>query len=251
MIDGFQPTLGGKLRRELSRFASRRPATASLARPLASFSFDDVPLTAALAGAAVLEARGLRGTFYVCGGLAGASGAMGALADHEHIRALAARGHEIACHTYSHPDCGRLVAPAVDAELDRNAAALASWGLPAPATFAYPFGEVSPAAKSRAADRFALARSVRRGLVRGGSDLAQAPAVGLVGPQADRTARAWIEKARRADGWIIFYTHDVRDEPSAWGATPGALAASVDAAIAAGLEVVTVAEGARRMRAAA
>ena len=251
MLGSFQPTLAGKARREISRLAARRPAAAAPARRMASFSFDDVPLTAALAGAAVLEARGVRGTFYVCAGLAGGLGPMGQMADHERIKALAERGHEIACHTYSHPDCGALAPESMDAELDLNAASLEAWGLPAPRTFAYPFGEVSRPAKRRVADRFALARSVRRGLLHKGSDLAQAPAVGLVGPRSEEIARQWLARARRLNGWIIFYTHDVCESPSPWGATPEGLARSVDAALAAGFDVVTVAEGARRIGATA
>ena len=251
MIAAYQPTLAGKLRREMSRLSHRRPAASAPPRPMVSFTFDDVPLSAATAGAAVLEARGVRGVFYVCAGLAGGPGPMGEMAPHDRIRALAERGHEVACHTFSHPDLGVLDARSLDAELSRNLRALKGWGLPAPTTFAYPYGEVSPAAKQRVAGRFALARSVRKGVLRRGSDLAQAPAVGLVGPQADGAARRWLDRARRANAWIIFYTHDVRADASDWGTTPEALARSVDAALAAGFEVVTVAEGARRLGAAA
>ena len=251
MIGIFQPTLAGKARRELSRLAHRRPAPQAPQRPMVSFSFDDVPLTAARTGAAVLEARGARGTFYVCGGLVGLGSPMGDLAEEDDIRALAARGHEIACHTYTHRDCGRLAGDALEAELARNAAALERWGVPPPTTFAYPYGEVSLSSKGRVADQFALARSVRRGVLHRGSDLAQAPAVGLVGPGAAETARRWLERARRSAGWVIFYTHDVRETPSAWGATEQAFADSVDAALVEGFEIVTVAEGARRMRAQA
>ena len=247
MIAHYQPTLAGKIRREVSRLSHRSPARLGPTRPTVSFTFDDVPLTAALKGAEILEARGVRGVFYVCGGLAGGPGPMGDMADVEHIRALAARGHEIACHTYCHPDLGVLPADALEAELARNDETLRTWGLPPARTFAYPYGEVSPGAKRRVRERFAVARSVRRGLVRRGSDLAQAPAVGLVGPGAALVADRWLQRARRSNSWIIFYTHDVRETPSAWGLTPEALAHSVDAALAAGLEVVTVAEGARRL----
>ena len=251
MLGSFQPTPAGKLRRELSRLSSRRPVRAGVERPMVSFSFDDVPLTAASTGAELLEARGARGTFYVCGGLVGRPGPMGDLATAAHLRALAERGHEIACHTFSHPDCGRLAGAAFGDEVERNTAALEAWGLPAPATFAYPYGEVSPENKRRAAARFTLARSVRRAVVKRGSDLAQAPAVGLVGPQSSDTARRWLERARRANGWIIFYTHDIREHPSAWGTTPEQLAAGLDAALENGFDIVTVADGARRLAAAA
>jgi len=64
-VDAYEPdrSLKGKLRRRLIRLAHRRPARVKLARPMVSFSFDDAPATACEAGAKVLEARGLRGTY--------------------------------------------------------------------------------------------------------------------------------------------------------------------------------------------
>jgi hypothetical protein len=47
----------------------------------------------------------------------------------------------------------------------------------------------------------------------------------------------------RAKGWLIFYSHDVSERPSAFGVPPELLAFSVSAAKAAGCRVVTVASG--------
>ena len=49
----------GKLRRRTVRLASRRPAR-SPRRPMLSFAFDDVPASAVVTGAEILERRGLR-----------------------------------------------------------------------------------------------------------------------------------------------------------------------------------------------
>jgi hypothetical protein len=51
--------------------------------------------------------------------------------------------------------------------------------------------------------------------------------------------------ARKA--WLILYTHDVSDTPSQWGCSTAALERLVDGAVNAGFDVVTVAEGARRI----
>ena len=51
--------------------------------------------------------------------------------------------------------------------------------------------------------------------------------------------------ARRA--WLILYTHDVVEPPSPFGCTPAALKRLIEHALAAEAEVVTVAEGARRL----
>ena len=53
--------------------------------------------------------------------------------------------------------------------------------------------------------------------------------------------------AKRRRAWLILYTHDVREDPSPWGCTPAALARLIDRARADAFEIVTMAEGARRL----
>ncbi len=113
--------------------------------------------------------------------------------------------------------------------------------------FAYPFGEVSGAAKRALEGRFTLMRALHHGLIAEGSDLNQAPAVGIEGPGGEATARRWLQRALEQKAWLILYTHDVRPDPSAFGCTPEALGRLVDQALEGGAEVVTVGEGARRM----
>jgi peptidoglycan/xylan/chitin deacetylase (PgdA/CDA1 family) len=57
----------------------------------------------------------------------------------------------------------------------------------------------------------------------------------------------WLDRAAERKAWLILYTHDVAESPSAWGCTPEALGHLVDAALARGFDVVTAAEGARRL----
>ena len=244
----YEPDRGmaGKLRRRLTRLHARRPAPAAPGRGMVTFTFDDVPASSVHAGAPVLEARGLAGTWFVSMGLCGATAHLGRYAEPDELAALHARGHEVACHTFSHLDCGRVTSAAFAEDLDLSGEALGRHGW-APRTFAYPFGEVAFGAKREAGRRFALARSVRPGLLRRGSDLAQAPSVGLQGPEGEATALRWVARAARRRAWLILFTHDVQAEPSAWGCTPEALARVADAARAHGLDVVTAAEGARRM----
>ena len=147
-------SLRGKLRRRIVRLQHRRPVPRRPDRPWVSFSFDDAPETSLTHGAAILERHGLRATFYICAGLAGRTGHLGRYADAEQVRAAAARGHEIGCHTFSHRDFGQASAAEAEAELDRNARAFAAWGLPPAETFAYPYGDVAAGPKAAAARRF-------------------------------------------------------------------------------------------------
>src|ERR1700728_1056766 len=70
--------------------------------PMVSFTFDDIPKSAATTGAGILEAHDVRGTFFISGGLVGATSSHWAAVDVPDIIALHRRGHEIGCHTFSH-----------------------------------------------------------------------------------------------------------------------------------------------------
>jgi peptidoglycan/xylan/chitin deacetylase (PgdA/CDA1 family) len=236
----------GKLRRRTVRLAARRPARAP-SGPMISFCFDDAPASATDAGAAILERRGLKGSYFIAAAMAGTDAATGRMADAAAVRRLADAGHEVGCHTYSHLDCGQASAEDAVEDVARNAETLAAWGLPRPTTFAYPFGDVAPAAKRALAGRFALMRAVHPGLVTAGTDLNQAPAVGVEGADGEACARRWLSRAAGRPAWLILFTHDVADDPTEWGCTPAALERLADTALAAGFEVVTVAEGARRL----
>ena len=246
--EGADRSLKGKLRRRIARLEARRGAAADPPGPMVSISFDDAPLSAAETGARILESRGARGTFFIAMGLADQDGPMGRNAGAGEVRALMDAGHEIGCHTFSHLNCGLAPAGLSAGDVERNRAALAELGVPEPVSFAYPYGEVCSSAKVALGGRFALLRALHHGVIRKGSDLNQAPAVGIEGQDGEAAARDWLHRAIRKRSWLILYTHDVQESPSPYGCTPDALARLVDVAQARGAEVVTVAEGCRRIR---
>jgi len=237
----------GKLRRQVSKLAVRRPVRMALERPMVTFGFDDAPVTATTAGAQVLEARGVRGVYYFSAGLVGRTGPMGVYAEREDAQRLAAAGHEVACHTFSHLDCGQADGPAILGEVDRNAMDLDAWGLPVRESFAYPYGDVSIPAKRALGGRFRTLRTVTAGLIENGSDANQLPAVGIEGAEGEAKALHWLDRAAERKAWLMLFTHDVEPNPSAWGCTPEALGHLIDAALARGFDVVTAADGARRI----
>ncbi|MDO1560337.1 polysaccharide deacetylase family protein [Brevundimonas sp. 2R-24] len=240
-------SLKGKLRRRLARLQARRPLDAEIPGPIVSFSFDDIPESAASVGAPVLENLGVRGSFYVCAGLDGRAGPMGPHATRAQIAELAARGHEIGCHTFEHLDCGKAGREAIDASVAANSQALNGMDV---RTFAYPYGEVSVTAKLALADHFQAVRALHPGLIRRGADLNQLPCVGIEGDAGEARAAAWIDRAASGRAWLILYSHDVSARPSRWGCTPEALARLVHRAKDAGAEVLPVADALARIRSA-
>lgn len=244
MSNIYQPAGGlfGKVRRLAARAGIRRPLQTDFSAPVVSFTFDDFPRSAALNGAPMLERRGWNATWYTAMGFLGTTTHLGEMMEPADIEALSARGHEIACHTYAHLDASHCD-PAVFADdCERNCAELMDLGILRPRTsFAFPYGEASPGTKSALQGRYGAMRGVRYGINRKGDDLNLLKAVALDGGKAglEKALRA-VHEVDQAPGWLIFYGHDVRENPSEWGCTPDFLATVCEAVAALDLPVLTV-----------
>lgn len=249
-VQPYQPdrSIFGKLRRRLVKAYARRPAKrGSPDRPWLSVTFDDAPASATTVGAEILEAHGGKGVYYISAGLLGRDGHMGPYAQWADVERLHADGHEIGCHTLDHTDLGWANAETTRDAVSTNRAALEAHGIRAPTTFAYPYGDVSFVPKALLAARFDLLRALHHGVIEPGVDLNQAPSVGMEGPQGEQAARSWLRRAAQRKAWLVLNVHDVQARPSSWGCTPDALNRTVKEAVDLGFEIVTVAEGARRI----
>lgn len=143
---GPLPTrLTGMAQRFVARQFCSKPQALRNAQPMVSFTFDDVPASACEIGARILEQRGARGTFYVAGescGILSPDGSQRASIDQ--LRKVWANGHEIGCHTYSHPAVRHISLEALGLELARNGAALKKISSTIVLrNFAYPYGDMS------------------------------------------------------------------------------------------------------------
>ena len=125
-MEVYQPdrSLKGKIRRRAVRLIHRRPAKGAPDGPMVSFSFDDAPLSAAILGGEILGDQQARGTYFLSAGLAGQDSPMGPMLQQADATRLAAADHEIACHTFSHLDCGQADGAAAGEDVDRNHVAL-------------------------------------------------------------------------------------------------------------------------------
>ncbi len=215
-------SLPARLVREIGGFLCTQPGKIDWPGGVVSFTFDDFPRSAWINGGAILERYGQRGTYYAALGMAGTANHLGPMFELADLREAHASGHEIACHTFSHRDCARIPAAEIAAEIDRNAAALSAALAGASIdNFAYPFGGVSQSAKTALAKRFASSRGTGRGLNRGTVDLADLFSTSLYSRNFDRARLCQlIEDAQAENAWLIFYTHDVAEEPSPFGCTP-------------------------------
>src|SRR6266581_4896556 len=92
----------GYYQRRSASLVFRRPLAIKPQRPLISFTFDDFPRSAVLAGGAILNRFGLAGTYYACLGLLGTEAPTGRLCVPDDLMRVLAQGHELGCHTFSH-----------------------------------------------------------------------------------------------------------------------------------------------------
>jgi peptidoglycan/xylan/chitin deacetylase (PgdA/CDA1 family) len=186
--------------------------------------------------------HGIRGTFYVAGQLCGTRYERWQFATADRLLSLLAGGHEIACHTFSHPDVQTLGREAIDRELDDNRAFFAALDRRIRLeNFAYPYGSVGLPQKAVVQDRFRSCRGVRPGINAGRVDLGQLLAmrlydVALDAGQVDKL----IDDVGRRNGWLIFYTHDVKEQPTEHGCSPALLDHAARSARRAGCACLTV-----------
>lgn len=249
MIDWSDPVAG--LSRRLARAVPFRPFWLALERPVVSFTFDDFPLSAAEHAAPLLEAHGARGTFYFAHRLAGTFENDQFIAGHGVAAKLAANRHEIGGHTSTHLNVQRVAPDHLIADVAANASAIAALSGLAPTSFAYPFGVVSLNAKRLLAHRFAGLRGIQPGINRGWIDLAHLHAQELYDSSSDLAGMSrLLDRLQCHGGWLIFYTHDVRSNPSRIGCSPARFAAVLDMVRRRGLAIETVATTLRHIGAA-
>lgn len=222
-------TSDGRLRRVAVKYLSRlvRPHTerVKVDGGVVSFTFDDFPKSAFVTGGRILESYGSRGTYYVCMALAGTDGVSDRMFGPNDVREAHRRGHEIACHTYSHIDCFAAPKTRVLADTAKNAAALESLLGPVTlANFAYPYAQPAVRAKLALAKQFRSCRGGQPGINAGSVDFGELRANEIRHKRFDRSAaRALIDQNAALGGWLIFFTHDVIEKPSEFGCTPAEL----------------------------
>ena len=235
-----------RLNRLLSRLAPVRSVRLAAGRPIASVTFDDFPKSAWTGGGPILARHKARATYYTSGGFCGRTVDDKVFYDAEDLRALAAAGHEIACHGFSHQPTPDLFLEALAADAARNAEFLRpflSGGMPQ--SYAFPYGLASPRTKKFYAPRFTNVRGVHPGLNSGRADLALLNAISMEKRcwDGEAIARA-ITRARNDRAWIIFYTHDVSEDPSPYGSTPSMLSEVLDRLADSRIEILPMREAA-------
>jgi peptidoglycan/xylan/chitin deacetylase (PgdA/CDA1 family) len=207
-----------------------------------SMCFDDFSKTAWTEGGRVLRDHGVRGTYYMCGALAGSTFDGQQMFDGRDLELIHGEGHEIGCHTFDHRSCLRASSAEFErATLENQRFLSKHLGEIRLVSFAYPYGDTTSSAKRFAVKRFSSARGIHVGLNKGRLDLGQLNAVGFeMRKMQEIVIEEYIARAAALRAWLVVYTHDVQDHPSPYGCRPEDLDRLLRVAQAAGLEVLPV-----------
>jgi hypothetical protein len=109
-------------------------------------------------------------------------------------------------------------------------------------SFAYPFGDVNLGNKVLLAKNFPICRGIWDGINHGRIDFAQLKSVGLESRKNYTLAdvEAWIDRAVETKGWLIFFTHDISNDPSPHGFSTDLFARVVESVAKRRVQVRTV-----------
>ena len=217
--------------------------------PIATVSFDDFPRNAWTMGGEIVEDAGGRATYYVSGSFCSqTSDGVEYFSENDLVEAHS-RGHEIACHTFTHKALPKLSRAAIDAELKENLEFIqCATGQNDVSSFAYPYGSASIGTKLLLKTRFGACRGIEPGINSGLADFSRLRAVCLEEHILRRVSmERLIEQTRREKGWLILVTHDVSHQPTRFGCNPDLLKEILYTIKSAGIELVTVREALARI----
>jgi len=211
---------------------------------LISFTFDDFPRSALLAGGAILNRFDLTGTYYASLGLAGKETVSGQIFFSDDLATLFEQGHELGCHTFSHCDSWETDVGTFEDSIIENRTALSELFPGAEFySFAYPIDQPRPLTKSRIADYFLSCRGGGQTFNIGNVDLNQLSAYFLEKSRGEfQPIMHLIDRNRQARGWLIFATHDIAENHTPFGCTPEFFENVVQYAISSGAQIVPVVE---------
>lgn len=219
--------------------------TLSNKSPLISFTFDDFPKSAALKGAEILRKYHIKGTFYISFGIIGQDSPVGEICNLDTIKNLIEEKHEIGNHTFNHINAYECKPEVYEKSLIENERYYKEYFSVSEGfqNFSYPLGLVTAEVKQITQKYFRCSRTVYNGINSGKVDLNMLKSYPIFGNGEDLSLlKNVINHNKKKNGWLIFFTHDVTNNPSKFGCTPEYFEEVVKYSLDSGSELVTVAQ---------
>jgi hypothetical protein len=230
------------LGRRMARWFGKRSVWMRNARPIISFTFDDFPTSAYTGTEALFRQAGVHATFYTSIGLLGRTAPTGEIASPELFREVLSSPHEVGCHTFDHLGAFETPSDLYRISVERNLRELRSFDpLAKFDTHSYPISFPRMRTKRYVGNRFQACRAGGQIYNQGALDLAYLQSFFIERSRSNPTAiREQIERSVQANGWLIFSTHDVDDNPTVYGCTPALFASILEWSIASGALILPV-----------
>jgi len=255
----------------VSEFSSARTVQVSVTNPgtapstslpfyiinqgFASPTFDDGYYSAYSKGVPILDAAGLKCTFYTITSLVGDT--VDGYVTQSQLQTLYKNGHEIGDHTRTHPALSTVSSTQLTSETSGAQQDLTTWGYK-PTTFAYPYDDYGGSSTS------AVVAAVKASGVRGARDsdyggynnatsfpllLDSMPSEYDLGTDNVTTVTGWIHQAVANKMWVIILWHRVDETdpntgvPNPINVPSSVIQGVVNYIVANGIHVVTDSEG--------
>lgn len=225
----------------LAKCSFRKIEPISTKKRIVSFTFDDVPLSGIQNGASILNRYNFKGTFYIAFSFLDCETQPSFSASD--VKQLYDDGHELACHTFSHPHFFKFKRKKdISSDLDINSKYLKKI-LPNYKfeNFSFPFGEQTIRSKKIASKRFNTCRSNEWGVNVDKVDFNSLKSVRLY----EKTVpidkiEILLDDFSKNGGWLIFYTHDVQQLYSDYGCSENYFERVVNICSEKGIEVLSI-----------
>jgi len=241
----FLNKLSNQYKKEISNIFTRREEIWHSQKPYISFTFDDVPHTAFTIGGEILIKYGLRATYFIAFGLMGKRNRLWEFFNFEDLITAILIGHEIGSHTYDHLDAWNAESEEFELSVKKNQNVMDQMkeGYRF-RSFSYCFQQPHPKIKKIAQKYFDCCR--------GGGDDININTVDLnllkscfIGkhyrPNPDYYYKL-IDKNAIRNGWLIFSTHDISENPSPYGCDKATFEKIVKYARESGSEILPLIE---------
>lgn len=218
-------------------------------QPIVAITFDDCCATVATVAGPLFAARGVAGTFFVCGGYVGSGSPKRCSCRQpcpqavtvEQLRGLQAAGWEIASHTWTHEKLDAVAPGTAEEEMTLNMAWLVKQGFK-PRGLSYPWGRYSDRIMPVVIRTHAYARATSGTAPSTFPERYRHPATVLSNKTSAAEAIALVQANIRQGRNTVFFGHRLGPWLDGYTWAPESLAALIDASLAAGARVAPMGE---------
>lgn len=213
---------------------------------MVSITFDDSWLSQYENAMPILEAAGLKGTFYIT--TEPIQNNWDGFINLAQLKNIALKGHELGGHTVTHADLSTLRSQRISAEIRNSKTYIQSQTGAVVTSLAYPYGSFNNTVITQTKQAgYTNARGVEEGLVKKTDDTFTLKSHS-VGPSTSLASiRSYIDQAKANKQWYILTLHEIDTLGGEYSTTPQDLQAIVDYIKSTGIKSVTVQQGVAAM----